>query len=95
MFIYYFLLAGVGITALYSFRMFFLVFHGETRMPQADVARIHESPSVITLPLIVLALPSIFLGALLVEDFLFKDFFSNIFLPMNILKKDNVIGLLA
>ena len=76
-FIYYFLLAGVGITALYSFRMFFLVFHGETRMPQADVARIQESPSVITLPLIVLALPSIFLGALLVEDFLFKDFFQN------------------
>ena len=40
--IYYFLLAGVFITSLYSFRMFFLVFHGESRMSEADLSHIHE-----------------------------------------------------
>ena len=76
-FIYYFLLAGVFITSLYSFRMFFLVFHGESRMSQADLSHIHESPAVVTLPLILLAIPSMFLGGLIVNEFLFNNFFQD------------------
>ena len=75
--IYYFLLAGVFITSLYSFRMFFLVFHGKSRINQSDATHIHESPAVVTFPLIVLAIPSLFLGGLIVNEFLFNNFFQD------------------
>ena len=75
--IYYFLLAGVFITSLYSFRMFFLVFHGKSRISESDAAHIHESPMVVTLPLIVLAAPSMLLGGLIVNEFLFNNFFQD------------------
>ena len=75
--IYYFLLGGVFITSLYSFRLFFLVFHGKSRINESDAAHIHESPSVVTVPLILLAVPSIFLGGLIVNEFLFDNFFQS------------------
>src|SRR5690606_36903412 len=51
-------LAGVFVTALYSFRMFFLVFHGEERFDADRRGHLHESPWVVTLPLVLLAVPS-------------------------------------
>ena len=73
-FAYVLLLAGVFVTAFYSFRMFFLVFHGE----ESEYVRTHEikeSPRVITIPLILLAIPSVLLGLPLVEGMLNGSYF--------------------
>ncbi len=79
--IYVMLLMGVFVTAFYSFRMFFLVFHGRPRWDSSNHDHghahhdPHESPPVITLPLIALAIPSVIAGYILIEPFLFGDFF--------------------
>jgi NADH-quinone oxidoreductase subunit L len=51
-----------GLTAFYMFRQFFLVFHGASRASESVQVHIHESPPTMTVPLIVLALGSIFAG---------------------------------
>lgn len=63
--------AGVVITALYSFRMLYLAFHGPTRMDEETRAHAHESPLVVTLPLVLLAIPSVLIGYLTVQPLLF------------------------
>ncbi len=68
-------LAGVFITALYSFRMFFLVFHGKTRMDEHTKEHCHEPPKVITFPLIALAVPSLVIGGLTISSVIFGDYF--------------------
>jgi len=78
-------LAGVFITAFYSFRMYFLVFHGKERFNQNPDAHHghghdehhapHESPWVVTLPLVLLAIPSVLIGYFTIEPMLFGDFF--------------------
>ncbi len=77
-FAYFAVLAGVFITAFYSFRMFFMVFHGETRMDQHTAEHCHEPPGVVTWPLILLAVPSVIIGALTVSGVVFGDYFSNV-----------------
>ncbi|HHI94138.1 MAG TPA: NADH-quinone oxidoreductase subunit L, partial [Gammaproteobacteria bacterium] len=74
-FAYFSVLIGVFITAFYSFRMFFLVFHGEERMDEHTRVHLHETPWVVTGPLIALAIPSIFIGAIYIGPMLFGDFF--------------------
>jgi NADH-quinone oxidoreductase subunit L len=54
-----------GLTAFYMFRLMGLTFWGNFRGPQAVWDKIHESPRVMTGPLVLLAIPSIFLGMLL------------------------------
>jgi NADH-quinone oxidoreductase subunit L len=82
--------AGVFVTAFYSFRMYFLVFHGEERFhhkpfpPEDDHAHDdhgdhhdatpHESPWVVTAPLLLLALPSVVIGFITIQPMLFGDF---------------------
>ena len=80
-------MAGVFVTAFYSFRMYFLVFHGTPRFDQNpdqhhgdhghghhhDHAP-HESPWVVTLPLVLLAIPSVLIGYLTIEPLLFGGF---------------------
>jgi NADH-quinone oxidoreductase subunit L len=61
---------AAGLTAFYMFRQFFLVFHGECRAPAEVKAHIHESPLVMTAPLVLLAAGSIFAGWLGTPDFL-------------------------
>jgi NADH-quinone oxidoreductase subunit L len=51
-----------GLTAFYAFRLFFMVFHGDSRVPERARGNLHESPPVMTTPLIVLALGSLFAG---------------------------------
>jgi NADH-quinone oxidoreductase subunit L len=70
-------LLGVFVTALYSFRMFFLVFHGEERMDAETKSHLHETPWVVTVPLILLAIPSAIIGWYTVEPILFGPFFDN------------------
>jgi len=75
-FAYFSVIVGVFITAFYSFRLFFMVFHGEERMDEHTRSHLHESPWVVTGPLIALAIPSVIIGAIFVGPMLFGDFFS-------------------
>jgi len=72
---YVMVLVGVFVTALYSFRMFFLVFHGEGPRDEHARAHLHESPKVVTVPLVLLAVPSMLIGGLVVGPMLFGDWF--------------------
>jgi NADH-quinone oxidoreductase subunit L len=91
-------LAGVFVTAFYSFRMYFLVFHGQERFGHeaahdahdahddhhdehhglAPGEKPHETPWVVTLPLVLLAIPSVVIGYLTIETMLFGDFFKGV-----------------
>jgi NADH-quinone oxidoreductase subunit L len=90
-FAYFAVLAGVFITAFYSFRMYFLVFHGKERFDQNPDAhhtdhhdddhgghdshgKPHESAWVVTLPLVLLAVPAVFIGFFTIQPMLFGDF---------------------
>jgi NADH-quinone oxidoreductase subunit L len=75
---YVLLVAGVFVTALYSFRMYFLVFHGEGPRDEHAKAHLHESPWVVTVPLILLAIPSVFIGYFTVGPMVFGDYFDGI-----------------
>ena len=68
-------LAGVFITAFYTFRMFFMVFHGEERFDEETRSHLHESPKVVTIPLILLAIPSLLIGFFTIQPMLFGNFF--------------------
>jgi len=70
-------LLGVFVTALYSFRMFFLVFHGEERMDAETKSHLHETPAVVTVPLILLAIPSAVIGWFTVGPVLFGNYFGD------------------
>ena len=88
-FAHFAVLAGVFVTAFYSFRMYFLVFHGKERFDQNPDAhhddhghhgahdKPHESPWVVTVPLILLAIPSVLIGYMTIEPMLFGDFFKD------------------
>ncbi len=67
-------LLGVFVTALYSFRLLYLTFHGKPRMDQHTEEHLHESPWVVTLPLVLLAIPSVIIGWLTIEPMLFGGF---------------------
>ncbi len=97
---YFAVMAGVFITAFYSFRMYFLVFHGEERFGKAHHdhhgdhedeepaddhhhglapgQKPHESPWVVTVPLIALAIPSVIIGYIAIEPMLFGDYFKGV-----------------
>jgi NADH-quinone oxidoreductase subunit L len=89
-FAHFAVLAGVFVTAFYSFRLYFLVFHGKERYDQnpdahhghgdahhghGQPSKPHESPWVVTVPLILLAIPSVAIGAMTIDPMLFGDFF--------------------
>ncbi|MBY0339688.1 MAG: NADH-quinone oxidoreductase subunit L [Rhodocyclaceae bacterium] len=98
---YFAVLAGVFVTAFYSFRMYFLVFHGEERYDQNPDAHHddhahddhahdahghndhghhdgpHESPWVVWVPLVLLAIPSVAIGYIAIEPMLFGDWFGS------------------
>ncbi len=101
-FAYFAVTAGVFVTAFYSFRMYFLVFHGEERFGRHEAHPVnhetghrdeeaphddhhglapgqkpHESPWVVTLPLVLLAIPSVAIGYFTIEPLLFGDFFKD------------------
>ncbi|NIN33819.1 MAG: NADH-quinone oxidoreductase subunit L [Gammaproteobacteria bacterium] len=76
-FAYYAVMTGVVITALYTFRLFFLVFHGKERMDKETWSHLHEAPAVIWVPLSVLAVPSFIIGFFLVGPMLFSEYFAD------------------
>ena len=90
-------LAGVFITAFYSFRLYWIVFHGKERYDQnpdahhddddhhahgdhghGHDAKPHESPWVVIGPLLLLAIPSVVIGAMALMPMLFGDFFKGV-----------------
>jgi len=75
---YVMVVLGVFVTALYSFRMFFMVFHGEERMDEHTKQHLHESPKVVTVPLIMLAVPSVLIGGMTVSGVAFGDWFKDV-----------------
>jgi len=93
-FAHFAVLAGVFVTAFYSFRMYFLVFHGKERYDQnPDVHHAHddhaahhgheehhaphESPWVVTVPLVLLAIPSVLIGFYTIDPLVFGEFFKD------------------
>lgn len=76
-FAYFSVLAGVFVTALYSFRMFFLVFHGQERMDEHTKLHLKEVDAVVWVPLVLLAIPSLFIGAVAIEPMLFGSLFGD------------------
>lgn len=102
---YFCVIVGVFVTAFYSFRMYFLVFHGEERFGKVSAShgvdhddahdhdgddhhdihhglspgqKPHESSWVVTVPLILLAIPSVCVGYLTIDPMLFGDFFKGV-----------------
>jgi NADH-quinone oxidoreductase subunit L len=82
--------ASVFVTAFYSFRLYFMVFHGKERFHNAHPAHCdvegdshghhhtpHESPWVVTLPLVLLAVPSIYSGWAYIQPMLYGDYFGS------------------
>jgi NADH-quinone oxidoreductase subunit L len=69
---------GVFVTALYSFRLYFLVFHGKERMDEHTRHHLHETPAVVWVPLVLLAIPSVFIGWMTMEAVLFGDWFKGV-----------------
>ncbi len=86
------LLIGVFVTALYSFRMYFLVFHGPERLDAETKAHLRESPWVITLPLVLLAIPSAIIGWPSIALVVFGDYFGS---AIMVLERNDVLGELA
>ncbi len=76
-FAYLAVLLGVFVTALYTFRLFFIVFHGRERMDTHTREHLRESPWVVTVPLVLLAIPSLFIGAMTIGPLLFDGYFGN------------------
>jgi NADH-quinone oxidoreductase subunit L len=74
-FAYVAVLSGVFVTAFYTFRMIFMTFHGKTRMDEHTRQHVKESPWVVTLPLVLLAIPSLAIGVFTIEPLLFGRFF--------------------
>ena len=74
---YWAVLLGVFVTSLYSFRLLFVVFHGKERMDHHTKEHLHETPWVVTGPLIALAIPSVIIGWLTIGPVLFGDYFEN------------------
>ncbi len=90
-FAYFSVLAGVFITAFYSFRLYFIVFHGKEKWRDntnahdddhhhglAPKDNPHEPGWVVKLPLILLAIPSVFIGYVTMVPMLYEDFFSGV-----------------
>jgi len=105
---YWCVLLGAYVTSLYTFRLLFMTFHGEERFRHVEAAHDHhdehgdehghhgapphESPWVVTVPLIALAIPSVLVGHFTVGPVLFGSYFgSSIF----VLPANNVIGEMA
>jgi NADH-quinone oxidoreductase subunit L len=89
---YFCVLASVFVTALYTFRMFFMTFHGKERMDHHTQEHLHESPWVVTVPLILLAIPSALLGWVTVQPMLFGDFLTG---AIHVLPTNDVLSQLG
>ncbi len=99
-FAYFAVVAGVLVTAIYSFRLLYLTFHGKERfevvhshaehLPSGQLAHApKESPLVVTVPLVLLAIPSVVIGWMTIEPILFGGWLDD---SIFVLEKNNVLA---
>jgi NADH-quinone oxidoreductase subunit L len=74
---YWSVAGSVFITGLYTFRLFFMTFHGKERVDRETWSHLHESPKVVTVPLVALAIPSVIAGGFLIGPMLFHGYFGS------------------
>ncbi len=86
-FAYFCVLTTVFVTALYTFRLIFMTFHGQTRMDDHTKGHLHESPWVVTVPLVILAIPTIAAGWF-IGPIVFGDYFDQ---AIHVLPQHNAI----
>ncbi len=89
-FAYFCVLTTVFVTALYTFRLMFMTFYGEPRMDKHTREHLHESPWVVTVPLVVLAVPTVASGWL-IGTLLFGDYFAGV---IEIQEQHDVVALM-
>jgi NADH-quinone oxidoreductase subunit L len=82
-------LSGVFVTAFYTFRMLFLTFYGKPRMDEHTRKHLHESPAVVVIPLVMLAIPSLAAGWIYIKPMLFGNFFGD---AIKVLPQHNVLA---
>jgi NADH-quinone oxidoreductase subunit L len=94
-FAYVLAVAGVFVSALYSFRLVFYAFHGEERFGKHEHhddapeepgheemhGKPHETPAVVTVPLVLLAIPSVLIGGLTLGSMVYGDWFGSAIAP--------------
>jgi NADH-quinone oxidoreductase subunit L len=88
-FAYVLVLCGVLVTSFYSFRLLFMAFHGTPRMDEHTRKHLHESPAVVAVPLMLLAIPSLIIGWFYIEPMLFGKFFAD---AIVVAPEHNVLG---
>jgi NADH-quinone oxidoreductase subunit L len=86
---YWCVLLGVFVTALYSFRLLFLVFHGKERIDPHVKAHLREPPWVVWVPLVALAIPSVLVGWFTIEPVALGNYFAQ---SIFVLENHNVLG---
>jgi NADH-quinone oxidoreductase subunit L len=91
-FAYFAVMLGVFITSLLFLPAVFLVFHGKERMDHHTQEHLHETPAVVTVPLILLAIPSVVIGAMTIEPLLFGEVFKGVIM---VAPEHNVLAHLA
>ncbi|MGQ3888357.1 NADH-quinone oxidoreductase subunit L [Legionella sp. CNM-1927-20] len=69
---YFCVTLGAMVTALYTFRALFMTFHGQPRMDDHTWSHLSESPAVVWIPLVLLAIPSVIIGYILYMPILFN-----------------------
>jgi NADH-quinone oxidoreductase subunit L len=91
---YFCVVLGAMVTAIYTFRSLFMTFHGKPRMDEHTWQHVHESPWVVWVPLVLLAIPSIIIGYILYMPMLYDNptvLHSSLF----VLPEHNVLSKLA
>ena len=91
-FAYFAVLTGVFVTAFYTFRMLFLTYYGKPRMDEHTLKHVEESPWVVTIPLILLAIPSLVAGFLFLDPVVFGGYFAE---SIKVLPGHDVVGQIA
>jgi NADH-quinone oxidoreductase subunit L len=91
-FAYFAVLTGVFVTAFYTFRMLFLTYYGKPRMDEHTLKHVEESPWVVTIPLILLAIPSLLAGFMFLGPVVFGGYFAE---SIKVLPGHDVVGQIA
>jgi NADH-quinone oxidoreductase subunit L len=86
---YWCVLLGVFVTALYTFRMIFMTFHGEERLDHHAKAHFHDVGWDMKAPLVALAIPSMLIGFFTIEPALFGGYFKG---AIQVLERNDVVG---
>lgn len=89
---YWCVFLGVFVTAFYTFRLLFMTFHGQERMDAHTRSHVHESPWVVTVPLVLLAIPSLVIGWFTIGPVLFGDYYGG---ALFVLPEHDVLGQLG